>query len=262
MNEYSKDLHKIFKAGLVVFILLGIFLIAISLKTLKETSYVGDDIPPMTTISVSGQGEAVAIPDIATFTFTVVNEAATVNSAQTAVSEKVSEALTSLKESGISEKDIKTQSYNISPRYEYPNIQCITYPCPSGTRVLRGYEVSQSILVKIRDTEKAGDIIDSIGDMQISQVSGLNFAVDDMESVRAKAREEAIKEAKEKAQKLAKDLDVRLVKITGFYEREPSPYYDGRTFGLGGAESAPAKAQIPVGEDEVTSQITIVYEIE
>ena len=46
---------------------------------------------------------------------------------------------------------------------------------PGGERILKGFEVSQNISVKVRDTEKAGKVIAGIGELGASDISGLNL---------------------------------------------------------------------------------------
>ena len=159
------------------------------------------------------------------------------------------------------EKDIKTTGYNIYPRYEYQSSSAY-YP-NSGKQTLAAYVVSQNVTVKARKIEDAGKLLSGLGEMGVTNVSGLSFEVDDEDSVIAKARE-AISDAREKAKKLAKDLGVSLVRIVSFSDSGNYPIYytkDSMTLGMGGmAESAPAPS-IPIGENQFTSNVSITYEI-
>lgn len=268
MNNNKEGIWKI--AG-AVGALLVIFLAVLSIKELKSIAYVGKDTPIMNSISVSGKGETVAIPDVATFSFGVTETAKTVSLAQTSATEKTNSALKVVRDLGVADKDIKTLSYWISPHYEYQKSICPTVYsagesyCPPSRSVLTGYDVGQTIQVKIRDIDKAGDILSAIGTVKVNNVSGLNFSVDDIESVKAEARDKAIENAKTKAQELAKQLGVKLGKIISFYESGDDPYY---AYGKGGdsrimtleAAAAPSP-EVPAGEQEIVSNVSIVYEI-
>ena len=216
------------------------------------------------TISVSGKGEIIAIPDIATVTFSVVEQADTVVDAQNKSTTKMNTALSVLKAKGVENKDIKTTDYNAYPRYEYQNQICTQYSCPpSGNQKIIGYEVSQSVAVKIRKIEDAGKILGAIGETGVSNISGLNFEVDNQDAKTREARKLAIDDARTQAKKLASDLGVRLGDIMSFNEsgNYPIPMYYAKDTamemgGVGG--SAP---QLPAGESKVTSNVTIVYEI-
>lgn len=250
--------------------ILFVFLVIISIKGIKEIGYVGS-ADTTSTINVEGTANVVALPDIATFTFTVTETAKTVAEAQQKATAKSNAALDSLKNQGVADRDISTQSYNINPRYEYQKTVCpaglassISY-CPEGKSVLTGYDVSQSTEVKVRDLTKAGAILTSIGSLGVQNVYGLNFTIDEPTKIQAEAREKAINAAKEKARKLADQLGVRLVRIVSFSESAgggyPRPVYNA--YGKGGdmvaAEAAPS---IPTGEQKYASYVNITYEIQ
>ena len=205
------------------------------------------------------------IPDIATFSFTVSETAKTVVDAQTQATNKINTALKAVKDAGVVEKDIQTTSYNINPHHEYQSVACSQYNCPPGKSVLTGYDVSQSIQVKVRDLGKAGSIFTSIGSLGVQNVNGLSFAVDKPETVKAEARAKAITDAQSKAKELAKQLGVSLVRITSFYENNSGT--PPIAYGLGGgvktmmAEADVVAPNIPTGEQKVTSDVTITYEI-
>ncbi len=258
--------EKVWKTGMWVGVILAIFLAVISVKEIKSIGYVGKDNPIYNTISVNGKGEAISIPDVATFSFSVTETAKTVAEAQLKSTDKINSALKAVRDSGVADKDIKTTSYSINPHYDYQNAGCSTNYCPPGKSVLTGYEVSQSIEVKVRDLAKAGAIFSTIGSLDVQNVNGLSFSIDDIEKVKAEARAKAIADAQSKAKILAKQLGVRIVRITSFYDSSDNTIY-GRE-GMGGdmmtlkTSIAPMVApEIPTGEQKITSNVSITYEI-
>lgn len=261
-GEESKKVSKWIVFSLMLF---SLFLLVRVLIDFKKLPNVGKEIYPQSTIQVNGKGEAYAIPDIATFSFSVTELGDTVKQAQEKADQKINKALAAVREAGIEDKDIKTTNYNVYPKYEWNQVQCLVYPCPVGKSVLTGYEVTQGITIKIRDTEKAGDLVTKIGAVGVSNISGLEFSVDDREKYIAEARAEAIAEAKAKAKELAKQLGVRLGKMM-YYNDNNYPYYYGEGMG-GGAKDmsvssvAPARAELPQGEAKITSEVNITYEI-
>jgi uncharacterized protein YggE len=257
--------NKLWNAVMGVLVILTLFLFIVSFKELKSISYVGVNPSSPNVITVTGTGEAVSTPDIATFSFTVSETAKTVVEAQDMASKKINAALKAIKDSGVADKDIKTTSYNINPHYEYQNSICSSYSCPPSKSILTGYDVSQSTSVKVRDIKKAGELLATIGNQNVKYISDLNFSVDEPASVQVKAREEAIAKAQDKAKVLAKQLGVSLVKIISFSE-DNGGYYPRPVYGMGGADMMTTKAdivapEISVGEDKVTSNVTITYEI-
>ena len=164
--------EKFWKSASLACLLLVIFLAVISIKELKSIGYVGKNLQTTNTISVEGTGDAVTIPDIATFSFMVTETAKTVADAQTQATAKIDNALKAVKDAGVDDKDIQTISYNINPHYEYQGVACSTNYCPQDKQVLTGYDVSESIQVKVRDLAKAGTIFSSIGSIGVQNVNG------------------------------------------------------------------------------------------
>lgn len=256
--------ERVWRIGQWVGVLLIVFLAVLSIKELKSIGYVGKGQSTVNSISVNGKGEAISIPDIATFSFGVTENAKTVEEAQSKATAKINSALAAIKAGGVDEKDIKTISYNINPHYDYNQGVCNQLGCPGGKQVLNGYDVSQTVQVKVRDLSKAGELFGTLGTSGIKTVDGLSFSIDDIESIKALARAEAIKNAKEKAEKVAKDLGVRLVRVMSYYDSSDDPYLPYAREGLGG-DTAILKTtvapEIPAGEQKVTANVSVTYEI-
>jgi uncharacterized protein YggE len=254
----------------LVLIMLSLYLLFAALSELKSYRYIGSGVAATNTINVSGEGEVFAVPDTATFSVTVQETAKDVETAQTAATTKGNAIIAYLKGQGIDEKDIQTTDYSVNPQYEYQNTACAgssggtTIYCPPGKQVLTGFEVSQTLTVKVRDTSKAGALLSGVGSKGASSVSGLSFTVDDQDALEAQARDKAIQSAKAKAEVLAKSLGVSIVRVVGFNENQNYPIYAQKaTFSMA-ADSAgnPAPSpEIPVGQNKITSNVNVTYEI-
>lgn len=213
--------------------------------------------------AVSGEGRAIVVPDIAAFTFGVVSEGGNdIAKLQTDNTNKVNKAIAFLKAQGIDEKDIQTENYNLSPRYQ--NVYC-TVVCPPATIV--GYSINQTVAVKIRDENfaKIGAIMSGVVAQGANTVSQLNFTVDDPTVVENEAREEAIAKAEAKAEAVADAADFDLGELISIDEGGYMPYYtkDVRmeaAMGMGGDMAAPAPSIQP-GSQEVVVSVTLRYEI-
>ncbi|MBZ9572708.1 SIMPL domain-containing protein [Patescibacteria group bacterium] len=265
--EDFKRRHKSLFSVLIV--ILSVFLLALIVSTsvgilnkIKEGKYIGQEIEAKNTITVSDIGEIYARPDLALTTFSVITEAKTVTEAMANNTEKMNSIISVMKDGGIEEKDLKTTSFNIYPRYEYYDEKsCVIPPCPTGKRVLVGYEVRQSLQVKIRDMAKIGDIIQGATDVGANQVGDLQFTIDKEDELKKQARGQAIEKAKTKATELASQLGVNLVRITNFSESAVTPrYYELMKEAVGGAD-VPEAPQIEIGENKIEVTVTITYEI-
>lgn len=248
---------------------LGYTVIAgIALSVVAGFWYVGSyskSIPPTRSFSASGEGKVVAVPDVAQLSFGVLTEGGkNIADLQKENTEKVNRIIAFLKEKGVEDKDIKTQFYNISPRYSY-------FSCPpSVTREeqmscpppeIVGYSINQSVSVKIRDINKAGDIVAGVVEKGANTVSGLNFTVDDPTELQNQAREEAISEAKEKAKAVAKAGEFRLGKLISIQEGVFFPQPMPLAFGIGGKGGDFGGPSIEPGSQEVKVNVTLTYEI-
>lgn len=262
-------------------IVLILFVAVLAINALKENRYIGGGVSASNVIAVSGEGKVFAVPDIAEIGFSVVAEKKTLTEAQTASAEKINAIMTYLKEQGVAEKDIQTANYSANPKYEYrasgtpvpavasgmsagssAGIEMMPVYYPPQNQVLVGYEVSQTITVKVRDTEKVGALVTGIGAKGATNMYGPTFTIDDEVALQREARQKAIDDAKTKAQQLAKDLGVKLVRIVSFSENGGG-YYPVMYKGMEATVSSDASVvpEIPVGQNKISANVSITYEI-
>ena len=214
------------------------------------------------TIVVNGSGDVYATADVATFSYSVSETAKTVADAQSQSATISNKALDYLKTNGIADADIQTTDYSINPQYSYSQPVCTNGFCPSGNQTLTGYQVSQTISVKVRDTSKVGDILSGIGALGVTNVSSLQFSIDNPDALQAQARDKAIADAKSKAQALASSLGVHLGAVVNFSENTGGvvePVYSmALTAKADGAAPVPS---IPEGQNKISDSVSISYEI-
>ncbi len=267
MNE--NFLHEAFEnkgirmAATGALVVLSLFLLA---ETLTLTSNFGRSTNPATdTITVQGEGQATLPPDVARISFSVENVSATVAAAQESTTKQANAALDFVKEQGIAEKDIKTLSYNISPQYSYPNPCVPGMLCPDYTRApkVTGYQVSETIQVTVHDLTKVGEMLGGLGKLEVQNLNGPAFALDDSTAGYNAARADAITKAKSQAKLLASQLGVRLGKIINFSASSGGYPYPMYAYGMGG-DMVASKAETPniqTGENTYNASVSITYEI-
>lgn len=261
LKEYKKSLLVAFIVLLNIFLAVLIISTAVGIQNqIKEGRYIGQEIEAKNIITVSDTGEVYAKPDLALVSFSVKTEAKTVAQAMSENTEKMNNVIDFVKGEGVEEKDLKTTSFNIYPRYEWRKEIGIP-PYPEGKRVLVGYEVTQQLQVKIRDMEKIGQIIEGATAAGANQVGDLQFTIDKQDEVKAQARKQAIDKAKAKAEELASQLGVNLVRITNFSESSIIPRYFGLKEAVGMGEPEVPQPQIEPGENKITVTVNITYEI-
>ncbi|MDW8280012.1 MAG: SIMPL domain-containing protein, partial [bacterium] len=221
--------------------------------------------------AVSAEGKVTASPDIAQFNFSIISEGYDLSKIQKENTEKTNKSIEFLKNQGIDPKDIKTQYYNISPKYTYYNcFQAIvnnleSKPCPPPK--ISGYTITQTINVKIKDFSKIGNILSGIVEYGANNVSDLQFSVNDQSKLENEAREEAIKKAQEKAKNIAKSAGFKLGKLLSIEEGEYYypiyKTYAPSNLGMGGGSDASmSNPQVEPGSQEIKVNVTLRYGIE
>ena len=234
-------------SGTTVMVILALFLLASTNKVLNTAATTN-------TVSFSGEGKVVAKPDIAKVNLSIVTDALTSKAAQDENSKK-SKAITDyLKKQNIDDKDIKTTGYNIYPQYKYPQY--------GGQPTITGYQVNQSMEVRVRDLDKVSNILDGVVGAGANVVNQLSFEIDNPDALKAEARAKAIADAKKKANELQSQVGISLGKIVNFSENTggyPIPiYYDAKGMGMGGGGDGPS---VPTGENEISVNVSITYQI-
>lgn len=267
--EQSKE--KFYKALMVLAIVGAVLLGAKIITEIKGYRFIGGGVSATNTISVSADAEVYASPDIANISFTVRESDAKVSTAQSKVTAKVAAALASVRKLGIADKDIKTENYSSYPKYEWqegkramclPNNTYCPPPLP-GKQVIVGFEVSQTVSVKVRAIDSVNGIVEGLATAGVTEMQGPNFAIDKEDALKADARKQAIEKARAKAEILASDLGVTLVRIVSFSENDGGrPYYaksmmDTASVGMGGGPAP----ELPAGQTKIVSNVSVTYEI-
>jgi hypothetical protein len=207
--------------------------------------------PAATGISVTGQGKVTGVPDTLTLDLGVAVLRDTVDAATGDAAALADAVLAALTANGVAEDDVQTSNYSIWPEWDY-----------SGDRqVLRGYRVTNTMSVKIRDLDRAGAVIDAAtaagGDDVV--VNGLSFSIEDNAELLELARANAWNDAEGKAQQLARLAGTSLgapVSIVESIGSSPSPVSYQR-------EEAAADMATPIepGLEEVTVTIEVRFGI-
>jgi uncharacterized protein len=210
--------------------------------------------------SVTGSGVVYAKADIANITVgfkTELKKDAALAAQES--SKKMNAIIEALADLGIEEKDIKTTDYSLRPVYTW---------LEKEGQVLQGYEVSQSVNVKVRELDKIGEVISKTTEKGANQVGSVNFSIDDEYELKNQARELAIEKAKEKAGLIASQANMRLGKVKSVYENAdmnyPVPMYANAKMEMAdglGSQLAVDVANIQVGQNEIRVEVTLVYEV-
>ena len=203
-------------------------------------------------LAVVGEGKVEVTPDTAYIDAGItVDRASTVAEAQKKINETNNKIINSLREIGIEKADIKTSNYSINPNYKYEN---------NDNRV-DGYNGNVTVEIKVRDPQMASKVIETVTAAGANQIQGSRFVVDKPELYREEARNAAIKNAKEQAEKMTRNLGIKLGKVVNIVESSPGQStpisYEKFAEDLGGGGGGPAIEQ---GSQTLTSVVTLYFE--
>lgn len=192
---------------LVVFLVVGL-VAALMLGGGKVPSTAHAEESQMRLISVTGEATTQVRPDMATISFGVETNASTAVEAQQANSRIMNQVVEALAGAGIAREDIQTSGYSLFPIYEWRDEK------PVATQVLTGYRCNNTVVVKIRNLERIGQIIDRAASAGATNIGGIAFGLQNPDPIKNEVLAKAVSDARAKAEIMAKAAGVV---ITGVY---------------------------------------------
>ena len=209
-----------------------------------------------TGIFVSGQGLVAGVPDTLNINIGVSVTRDTVGEAVSDAAELADGVISALVGQGVAEEDIRTAQFSISPEFDFER---------RGRTRLIGYRVENRLSVKIRDLDRAGEIIDgattAAGDEVV--VSRVSFSVEDNEALLEEARAAAWSDAQAKATQLALLAGVELGAATTVSESVGATFpQDEYSFAFGSARLASGVTPIQPGQLDVTVILQVRFDID
>jgi hypothetical protein len=203
-------------------------------------------------VTVVGKGEASGTPDTAHVEIGVETSAPTTSEALQRNNEQVNAVINRLKDLGIAESDIQTSNFNMYAQYN------------DEGRQITGYNVSNTVSVTIRNLDQTGSLLDEVVQVGANRIYGISFRVDDPTALMEQARDEAIANARQKAERLAQQSGASLGEVLVITENigsAPGPMPLGRGGGMPAAEQAQAEVPVQAGEQRFNTHVQVTYEL-
>lgn len=214
------------------------------------TSVTTNQTQPFT---VTGEGKATAVPDLAILNAGVTAQGTTVKEAQDKLNTAINNVASAVKNSGVEAKDIQTSNYSISPSYNYQ----------LNPNRINGFTANSNLTIKVRNIDKVNSVIDAATASGANQVGGVTFDVSDKTAAENQARTLAVASAKAKAENAAKVAGFKLGRIVNYSEdfgRVPRPIPM-----MAKAENvwaAVPPTRVEPGTNEIDVTVTLSYQIE
>ncbi|MDQ3289271.1 MAG: SIMPL domain-containing protein [Pseudomonadota bacterium] len=219
--------------------------------TPPPTSRVGADQSTGTLLSVSAQGEARRVPDVARISAGVVTQAADANAAMRANAEQMTRVIDAIKRAGIAARDVQTSGINLNPQYRYGENQ---------PPVITGYQTSNTVELTVRELDRLGAILDALVSVGANQINGPRLEVEDTVAAYDEARRAALDKAQQRAGMYAKSLGMQVRRIVSISEGggmgPPMPM-----MAMARMEKA-SDTSVSPGENTLSANLDVVFELE
>ncbi len=224
---------------------------------LLDSAAAAQDAPTPRLMSLTGQGQVTASPDMAVLSLGVVSEDKTARRALLANTRAMTKLVAALKKAGIEAKDLQTSGFNVNPKYSRPGPVQNRQP---RAREIVGYSARNTLTVRIRKLANAGEILDHAVSLGANAISGLTFTLAEPKPLQIKARQAAMADALAKAKLYANAAGVSLGAIQTITEGggiyQPQPQMMAR------AEAAfDSAVPIEAGEIIYRAQVNVVWVI-
>lgn len=216
-------------------------------------TYITSDAAPIAKINVSATGKADVAPDRAVVTAGILTQGKTAREAMIGNATLMTTVFDELEAAGIPKKNVTTSQLSLQPRFNYQDRR---------SPRIDGYDARNTLTVKSDDIEQVGPLLDALVKAGVNNINGVRFAVKDPKAARDKARTDAIREAKAKAESMADAAGVKLGKLMsineggGSYTPQPMMMARGNF-----AEAAMDSTPISAGEQTMSVTINLQYEI-
>ncbi len=206
------------------------------------------------TMDITGYGVVKGEPNVAMLTLGVETQAATATEATRKNSEKMNRIIEVIGTLGISQENIETAHFNLYPVYS----DQVRYD--ERISEIIGYRVSNIIEITITDLTDVGEVIDAAVDAGANRVQGFYFTLTEEEnqSLKTLARQEAVEDAKSKADAIAGSLGLEIVGV--FHISESTPFYE--TYRYDAAPMEGLQTPIIPGEVQVTATVQVTFIIQ
>ncbi len=165
-------------------------------------------------LTVTGDASVAVAPDTAVMRIGVTSQAKTAREASAANASQMTSVLTAIKETGIADRDVQTSRLSLQPQYD---------PNKNGTARLLGFQVTNQVTIRIRDTDKLPAVLDRAIAAGANEMSGIEFIVSEQSKLLDQARDDAIADARRKAELYAKAAGVKLGKVVAISEEGANP---------------------------------------
>jgi len=197
-------------------------------------------------VTVTGEATVAVAPDAAVIRIGVTSQDKTAREASEANAKQMTAVLAAIKDTGIADRDVQTSRLSLQPQYD---------PNKSGTARLTGFQATNQVTVRIRDIDKLPVFLDRAIAAGANEMSGIEFVISEQSKLLDRARDDAIADARRKAELYAQAAGSKLGPVVSITEEgSATPPRPMQAMRAGAVPIAP-------GEQTLRATVTVSYEL-
>lgn len=225
------------------------------LFTVSTATHAQDRPTHIRTVEVIGQGEVSVVPNEVVMNLGVESTNMSLEQAKRENDSRVQQLIKSLRDAGVAERDIQTANINIEPQYDYR----------ADGRQFLGFMVRRNVTAKIKDVSKLEDVTSRVVSAGITSIFNYEYRTSDEKKLELDARAKAVASAKEKAEALAKELGLKIIKAYSVVEEaygRPIPVYRGGAMEASMSSRPTDAGTFALGEITISSNVRVIFEVQ
>ncbi len=215
-------------------------------------AFAADESAKPTTLTITAEGHVDRAPDLADLSGGVVTQAPTAAAALRANAAQMTSVVAAVRRAGIADRDIQTTGLNLQAQYKYGD---------GHPPVLTGYQVSNTVALRIRKLADAGTLVDTLVAAGANQINGPSFRVEAADAALDAARVQAVTIARARAELYANAAGLHVGRIRSISEGGETPEPRNLIMVTAARKMAAPQSPVESGEVSLTTSVTVVFEL-
>lgn len=207
---------------------------------------------PKTVIQVTGNSQKEISPDVARISLSIHSIDADLEKAKNDNTNIANQVLDSIKARGVTDEQIKTDTYQINPVYHYEK---------DRLPELKGYRVTERVEIRT-PLDQAGILANEVTKAGANEIHYIRFETTNETESKDEALQEAVRDAVRKAEVIAAALNKKVVRVSQV--NESGVFYqpvvlESRMLKAVSADGA--EPNIPAGKVTVSASVQVTVEL-
>ncbi|MBC8014140.1 MAG: SIMPL domain-containing protein [Sporomusaceae bacterium] len=206
-----------------------------------------------TVVQVNGMSQKEVTPDVAKINISINSVNANLEKAKNENTKISNQVFANLNDQGVRKEQIKTNTYQVNPIYNYEKDGL---PKLEGYRVTNRLEISTSI-------DKVGILVNEVTNAGANEINSIRFEIENETDSKNEALRDAVADALKKAEIIAGVLNKRVARVA--LVNESGSFYNPimmESRSLKAASMDGAAPNIPAGKVTIGANVQVTVELE